>query len=243
MGQSDRRSKARMGGQHRLLLLCSLMGFARSQTTTTVVGPTITPTPGCWYEALCAYSGIPQISIPSPQNADLDSRMAWCYNQCNNDVDCTDFTVFSTSRGHNCYLLANCDDKSTTESCLEQGSCNSDLRTVLPTTTVKSYNRHLQTRSLGSATTMSTLTNSKPQKGPSASSAAMAGWTAKRTKPQLCQNVWQDNGNPLKLYQLSLTHQKFWHSQALYPNQMMLPRLTADAQLWTWPGRTPLQRR
>merc|ERR1711971_1169347 len=75
-----------------------------------------------------------------------------------------------------------------------------DLRTVLPTTTVKSYNRHLQTRSLGSATTMSTLTNSKPQKGPSASSAATAGWTAKRTKPQLFQSVWQDNGNPLKLY-------------------------------------------
>ena len=124
--QSDRRSKARMGGQHRLLLLCSLVGLARSQTTTaTTAGPTATPSPGCWYEALCAYSGIPQLSIPSPQNADLDSRMAWCYNQCKNDVDCTDFSVFSTSRGHNCYLLTNCDDISTTEACLEQGSCNS----------------------------------------------------------------------------------------------------------------------
>merc|ERR1719180_7501 len=114
-----------------------------------------------------------------------------------------------------------------------------DLRTVLPTTTVKSFNQHLQTRSLGSATTMSTLTNSKRQKGPSASSAAMAGWTAKRTRPQLFQSVWQDNGNPLKLYQLSLTHQKFWPYQTPFRNQMMLPRLTAAALSWTWPGRTP----
>merc|ERR1719180_496322 len=110
-----------------------------------------------------------------------------------------------------------------------------DLRTVLPTTTVRSYNRHLQTRSLGSVTTMSTLTNSKRQKGPSASSAAMAGWTAAKIRPQLFQSVWQDNGKPLKLYRITSSHQKFWRFQTLYRNQMILSRLTAAAQLWTWP--------
>lgn len=115
-----------MGGQHRLLLLCSLVGLARSQSTTT---PTpVTPSEGCWYEALCAYSDDNDIKrpIPSPQNADLESRMQWCYNQCRNEDTCTDFTVFSIgSRFHSCYLLTSCEDKSTDATCLELGSCNS----------------------------------------------------------------------------------------------------------------------
>ena len=101
-----------------------------------------------------------------------------------------------------------------------------DHQTVLPTTTVSFLTLHLQTRLLGSATTTSTLTSSKRQTRPSASSAAMGGWTAVRSRPQLCQSVWEDNGNPLKLYRITLSYQKFWPSQALYRNQMILSRLT-----------------
>jgi len=124
MGQSDRRSKARMGG--RLLLICSLVGLARSQSTTTA-GPTITAPAGCWYEALCAYSAIDDTELPIPaENADMGSRMTWCYNQCHSEPTCTDFTVHSFgSRNHFCYLLTNCDDRSTNDNCLELGSCNS----------------------------------------------------------------------------------------------------------------------
>merc|ERR1712055_554910 len=126
MGSQIDEAKARMGGQHRLLLLCSLMGLARSQTTT-ATPPPVTPSPGCWYEALCAYSDDSDIkrAIPSPQDADLESRMQWCYNQCRNEATCTDFTVHSTRTSHSCHLLTNCDDKSTDAACLGAGSCNS----------------------------------------------------------------------------------------------------------------------
>ena len=123
--QSDRRSKARMGGNHQLLLLCSLLGLARSQSSTTPVP--VTPSEGCWYGSLCAYSDDNDISyvIPSPQDADLDSRMAWCYNQCINELTCTDFTVFGSRGSHTCYLLTNCDSKSNDDSCLDAKTCNS----------------------------------------------------------------------------------------------------------------------
>merc|ERR1711934_793982 len=132
MGQSNRRSKARMGGQHRLLLLCSLMGLARGQSAALRTTPTpVTPSPGCWYEALCAYSddSYIKLAIPSPHNADLESRMQWCYNQCRfgyGEATCTDFSVQSIGiRSHSCYLLTNCNEKSTDANCLSLGSCNS----------------------------------------------------------------------------------------------------------------------
>merc|ERR1711934_128991 len=64
MGQSTWGVKARMGGQHRLLLLCSLMGLARGQSAALRTTPTpVTPSPGCWYEALCAYSDDSDIKL------------------------------------------------------------------------------------------------------------------------------------------------------------------------------------
>ena len=118
-----------MGGQYQLLLLCSLMGLARGQSLALRTTPTpVTPPAGCWYGALCAYSDDSDIMrpIPSPQNADLESRMQWCYNQCRNEDTCTDFTVQSIGvRSHSCYLLTNCDERSTDASCLATGCCNS----------------------------------------------------------------------------------------------------------------------
>merc|ERR1712168_70698 len=117
-----------MGGKHQLLLLCTLMGLARSQSSTTPVP--VTPSDGCWYDSLCAYSDDNDTSVVIPsQNADLESRMAWCYNQCINEPTCTDFTDFGSRGGHTCYLLTNCDDKSQDDDCLGtpvgSGSCNS----------------------------------------------------------------------------------------------------------------------
>jgi len=110
--------KARMGGQHRLLLLCSLVGLARSQGT-----------PGCWYEAMCQAIDNNNIHeervIPSENPADLESQMHWCYGQCQNVTECTDFTVYKTARFDTCYLLTNCDEKSTEAPCLNQELCNS----------------------------------------------------------------------------------------------------------------------
>jgi len=104
------------------------MGLARSQSSTTPVP--VTPSDGCWYDSLCAYSDDNDISVVIPsQNADLESRMAWCYNQCINEITCTDFTVFTSRGRHTCYLLTNCDDKSQDDDCLGTpvgwGSCNS----------------------------------------------------------------------------------------------------------------------
>jgi len=110
--------EARMGGEHRLLLLCSLVGLARSQGT-----------PGCWYEAMCQAIDNNNIHeeqvIPSENPADLESQMQWCYEQCQNVTECTDFTVYKTARFDTCYLLTNCDEKSTESGCLSQELCNS----------------------------------------------------------------------------------------------------------------------
>jgi len=64
-------------------------------------------------------------TIPS-ENADLPTRMDWCYDQCLNEPSCTDFTVHSIGpRSHICYLLTNCNEKSTEPTCLAAKKCNS----------------------------------------------------------------------------------------------------------------------
>jgi len=95
------------------------MGLARSQDTQ-----------GCWYEAVCKYADNDNLheqrTIPSENAADLESRMLWCYDQCQNVTQCTDFTVFGLrNRDAICYLLTNCNVRSTEDICLQQKLCNS----------------------------------------------------------------------------------------------------------------------
>ena len=112
-----------MVGLRQLLFLCSLMGLTRSQGSTP--NP-VTPSQGCWYEAMCAFSNDNDIQFPIPsENTDLESRMVWCYNQCQVEQNCTDFTVHGVRGGFKCYLLTNCDEKSANDACLAQETCNS----------------------------------------------------------------------------------------------------------------------
>merc|ERR1711972_917812 len=107
-----------------------------------------------------------------------------------------------------------------------------DQRTAPTTTTVTfCHHLHLQTRSHGSATTMSTPMPSKCQKGPNASSAAMLGLTALRNRPQLYQSVCKEPGKPLKLYPTALTNRISQPYQVFFPNQMTRTRLSADCPL------------
>merc|ERR1712226_1767598 len=206
MGQSERRSKARMVGLRQLLFLYSLMGLTRSQGSTP--NP-VTPSQGCWYEAMCAFSNDNDIQFPIPsENTDLESRMVWCYNQCQVEQNCTDFTVHGVRGGFKCYLLTNCDEKSANDACLAQETCNSGPKDC----------------DVASNSNCDILQTPPPDT------------TTTWTRPPLFHNVLKVSGKPLLFIQMALAQRIFLLFQTPCHNQMIKTRLTVAAPTTTWSG-------
>jgi len=118
--------------ERQVLLLCAILGLVTAQDDTTL-GPTVTYTPGCWYEGLCENRGEGTIrDVPGTEDT-LEKMMEYCYFQCQGEPTCAHFSAVQGERGvgDKCFLLTEedtCDLNKNAKCFTEYGTCNSGPR-------------------------------------------------------------------------------------------------------------------